>query len=171
VGLPEYSRVARNPAATFADLSRVLSQAARQVDSHNGRVVLIGHSAGGHLALWASAAQVCPTLTGTLALAPVADLMLAHRLGLGNGAVLRFLGVEPASRPDADPGRMTAPMTPTTLMHGLEDDSVPVSLSESYLATHPGARLITVAGAGHFALIDPRAAAWGRVLAELARFD
>jgi acetyl esterase/lipase len=170
VVLPEYSRVMHNPAPTFADLRQLLSHSPGQVQSHNGRVVLVGHSAGGHLALWASAAKICPTLSGTLALAPVADLMLAHRLGLGNGAVFRFLGVEPASRPDLDPGRMTAPITPTTLMHGLDDDTVPASLSESYVATHPTTRLRAVAGAGHYALIDPQASAWSRVLVELARW-
>jgi acetyl esterase/lipase len=170
VVLPEYARVMGDPAPTFADLSRLLSHAPRRVESHNGRVVLVGHSAGGHLALWASAAKICPQLIGTLALAPVADLMLAHRLGLGNGAVLRFLGVDPASRPDLDPGRMSAPLTPITLMHGLDDDPVPVSLSESYVATHPATRLTAVAGAGHFALIDPHAFPWSGVLAELARW-
>jgi acetyl esterase/lipase len=168
--LPEYSRVMHNPAPTFADLRQLLSHSPGQVQSHNGRVVLVGHSAGGQLALWASAAKICPTLSGTLALAPVADLMLAHRLGLGNGAVCRFLGVDPASRPDLDPARMTAPGTPTALLHGLEDDTVPVSLSESYLAHHPATRLTALPGAGHYALIDPQAWAWGRVLAELARW-
>jgi acetyl esterase/lipase len=170
VVLPEYSRVAGDPAPTLADLKRLLSRAPGQVQSHNGRVVLVGHSAGGHLALWASAAQLCPMLIGTLALAPVADLMLAHRLGLGNGAVLRFLGVDPASRPDIDPGRMIAPATPTTVLHGLDDDTVPVSISESYLAKHPATRLTALAGAGHYELIDPQASAWGTVLTELARW-
>jgi pimeloyl-ACP methyl ester carboxylesterase len=65
---------------------------------------------------------------------------------------------------------MTAPITPTTLMHGLDDDTVPASLSESYVATHPTTRLRAVAGAGHYALIDPQASAWSRVLVELARW-
>jgi acetyl esterase/lipase len=170
VVLPEYSRVAGDPAPTFADLNRLLSHAPAQVQSHNGRVVLAGHSAGGHLALWASAAKLCPMLIGTLALAPVADLMLAHRLGLGNGAVLRFLGVDPASRPDIDPGRMSAPATATTVLHGLDDDTVPVSISESYAAKHPATRLTALPGTGHYELIDPQASAWGTVLAELARW-
>jgi acetyl esterase/lipase len=170
VVLPEYARVARDPAPTFADLSRLLSHAPGQVQSHNGRVVLIGHSAGGHLALWASAASICPQLIGTLALAPVADLMLAHRLGLGNGAVSRFLGVDPATRPDIDPVRMAAPTAPTVLLHGLEDDTVPVSISESYAAAHPATRLLALPGAGHYALIDPEASAWEMVLVELARW-
>ncbi len=169
VALPEYSRVAGNPAPTLADLTLLLAAAPSCVDTHDGRMVLLGHSAGGHLALWASAAQPCAGLVGTLALAPVADLLLAHELGLGNDAVSRFLGCDPVSRPDLDPRQMPAPARPVTLMHGDEDAIVPPLVSESYVAAHRAARLIGVAGAGHFALIDPLSVAWSLVLAQLER--
>ena len=171
VALPEYSRVPRDPEPTLADIRLLLGQSVRQTSAHNGQVVLIGHSAGGHLVLWASAAGLCPTLIGTLALAPVADLQLAHQLGLGNGAVARFLGCDPEQRPDLDPRRMPGPPVATTLVHGIDDDTVPLAISESYVAAHPAARLVAVAGAGHFELIDPHAAAWSCVMAELARFS
>jgi acetyl esterase/lipase len=168
VALPEYSRVPQDPAPTLHDLAVILTHAPQQVPAHNGRVVLVGHSAGGHLVLWAAAARVCPVLTGTLALAPVADLLLAYELGLGNGAVSRFLGCEPVSRPDIDPRQMTAPDTATTIVHGVDDDTVPLAVSESYIAAHPQVRWIPVAGAGHYALIDPLAPAWSTVMTELA---
>jgi acetyl esterase/lipase len=171
VALPEYARVAQDPAPALADLSAILGKAAGSVQHHDGTVVLVGHSAGGHLALWASAAGLCPVLAGTLALAPAADLLLAHELGLGNGAVARFLGADPVSRPDIDPRQMPGPTTATTLVHGAEDTTVPLIVSESYVAAHAQARLVTVAGAGHFALIDPLAPAWLTVVAELARFN
>jgi acetyl esterase/lipase len=167
VALPEYARVAGNPEPTLRDIALILSAAASRVAAHDGRVVALGHSAGGHLALWATAARLCPALTGTLALAPVADLLLAHELGLGNGAVRRFLGGEPVSRPDIDPRQMAGPATPTTLVHGLEDAIVPAVVSESYATAHPQARLRLIAAAGHFALIDPASGAWASVLAEL----
>jgi acetyl esterase/lipase len=168
VALPEYSRVPGDPAATLHDLALILTQAPQQVPTHNGRVVLVGHSAGGHLVLWAAAARICPVLTGTLALAPVADLLLAYELGLGNGAVSRFLGCEPVSRPDIDPRQMAGPDTATTIVHGVDDDTVPLAISESYVATHPQVRWVPVAGAGHYALIDPLAPAWSTVITELA---
>ncbi|HEY6455797.1 MAG TPA: alpha/beta hydrolase [Steroidobacteraceae bacterium] len=171
VALPEYARVAQNPAPMLADLTRVLTQSPPHIARHNGGVILIGHSAGGHLALWASAARICPTLVGTMALAPVADLLLAHELGLGSGAVLRFLGCEPVSRPDLDPRQMSAPVTPTIIVHGTEDVMVPSLISESYVAAHSTVTLIRVAGAGHFALIDPQAQAWPIVMEQLARLD
>ena len=92
VALPEYARVTGDPAPTLADLTAVLTQAPRLAGRHNGSVILIGHSAGGHLALWATAARRCPTLAGTVALAPVADLLLAHEMALGHGAVCALPG-------------------------------------------------------------------------------
>ena len=169
VALPEYARVARDPAPTLSDMAAILSQAAGKVEHHNGKVILVGHSAGGHLALWAAAAGLCPQLTGTLALAPAADLLLAHELGLGSGAVSRFLGADPVSRPDIDPRQMAAPVTATTIVHGTADEVVPLLVAESYAAAHSEVRLITVAEAGHFALIDPLAPAWSIVVAELRR--
>jgi acetyl esterase/lipase len=168
VALPEYSRVPQDPAPTLHDLALILTHAPQQVPTHNGGVVLVGHSAGGHLALWAAGARVCPVLTGTLALAPVADLLLADELGLGNGAVSRFLGCEPVSRPDIDPRQMAGPDTATTIVHGTDDDTVPLAVSESYIAAHPQVRWVPVAGAGHYALIDPLAPAWAAVMTELA---
>ncbi len=111
--------------------------------------------------------MICPAMSGTLALAPVADLLLAHELGVGNGAVLRFLGCEPVSRPDIDPRQMPGPGTATTLVHGVEDAIVPLIVGESYATAHPQVRWVPVAAAGHFALIDPLAPAWRTVMAEL----
>jgi acetyl esterase/lipase len=168
VALPEYARVPGDPAPMLADLTRVLIESPQRIGLHNGRVILVGHSAGGHLALWASAAGISAALAGTLALAPVADLLLAHELGLGSGAVARFLGGDPVSRPDLDPRQMTAPATPTILVHGNDDAVVPPVISESYVAAHSCVPLIHVAGAAHFALIDPQAPAWSSVMNQLA---
>ena len=61
------------------------------------RVTVLGHSAGGHLALWAAAALARRRvhLAAAVGLAPVADLVLAHELGCGSGAVRDFLGGSP----------------------------------------------------------------------------
>ena len=61
--------------------------------------VVIGHSAGGHLALRLASEPV--PLKAVVALAPVADLRLAYELNLSNGAVVEFLG----GTPEAMPGR------------------------------------------------------------------
>ena len=99
----------------------------------------------------------------------MADLQLAHALDLGDGATRAFLGVEPGERADLDPRRMPAPAIATSIVHGDADEVVPLSVSESYVAAHPQARLVKVRAGGHFALNDPLSAAWRVVVGELER--
>src|SRR5689334_16794681 len=94
----EFRRVSGKPEPTLDDVAAALADLPAKIARHDGRVVLIGHSAGGHLALWVATARPQPTLAGVLALAPVADLRLADALNLGNGATRLFLGVDPATR-------------------------------------------------------------------------
>lgn len=161
----EYRRVPGEPDDLVGDVGAALAELPAQMGARE--VVLAGHSAGGHLALWASSACPPAGLLGTLPLAPVADLMLAHRLGLGDGAVEAFLGGRPDARADLDPVRMPAPESPVTIVHGAED-RLPVSVSESYVDSNPTAKLVVVPGAAHFEVIDPLSAAWTVVMAELA---
>jgi acetyl esterase/lipase len=167
VASAEYRRIPGEPDATLGDVSRALQIVPTRAGRHNGRVMLIGHSAGGHLALWLSAARSTSQLAGTLALGPAADLRQAHERGLGDGAAQAFLGTSPAQREDADPCRLASPAVPISIVHGEHDEIVPIALAESYVGKHPQARLVRLAGAGHFAVIDPSSAAWPVVVAEL----
>jgi len=168
---PEYRRIPGNPDATLRDVRSALEVLPAKVDGrrHNGHVVVIGHSAGGHLALWAAAAGLKAPLQGVLALAPVADLRLAEELRLGGGAVGAFLGVRAESRAELDPRRMSSPSVSTTIVQGEEDAVVPPAIAESFVAAHPKVRLVRIQAAGHYALIDPLSAAWPVVLEELGR--
>jgi acetyl esterase/lipase len=138
-----------------------------------GPPILAGHSAGGQLALWA--ASRVPT-RGVLALAPVADLARGYALGLGGGAVAALLGGDPAAVPDryaaADPAVLEPPPTPTIVVHGAEDDRVPVALGRDYVAAARArggnVRLVELAGVEHFAVIRPGSPAWPAVLTALA---
>jgi acetyl esterase/lipase len=163
----EYRRVPQHPNLTVDDVAEAVKTLPEKVGRHDGRVLLMGHSAGGHLALWAASKRPTPRVHGALALGPAADLMLAHEMNLGDGAALAFLGEEPAHRADLDPKRMLSPEVGVTIVHGEEDDTVPVALSESYVASHPRARLVKLAGVGHFAVIDPASSAWPTVISEL----
>jgi acetyl esterase/lipase len=165
---PEYRRIPGDPDAAVEDVRvalRVLPVDLR--GRHDGRVVVLGHSAGGHLALWAASAAPAAGLHATLALAPVADLAAADRERLGGGAVSAFLGGAAPTRPDLDPTRRVSATTPVTLLHGLEDTTVPPAQSAAYVAAHPDALLVELPGAGHFDVIDPLSAAWPRVVAAL----
>ncbi|MFI9640435.1 alpha/beta hydrolase family protein [Micromonospora sp. NPDC051925] len=139
-----------------------------------GPPVLLGHSAGGQLALHV-AAYAPQTVAGVLALAPVADLAEAYRLDLDSGAVAALLGGGPTDHPEryavADPRCSVPPRTRTVILHGTEDRQVPVALSRSYAATARAASapvtLVELPECEHFGLIDPLSAAWPQVRAAL----
>jgi acetyl esterase/lipase len=139
-----------------------------------GRPVLLGHSAGGHLALW-YATTTAPAARGVVALAPVADLTEAYRLDLDGGAVAALLGGGPREWPEryaaVDPVVRRPPALPTVIIHGDRDRQVPVELSRRYAAAAARAGgpvdLVELPGVDHFALIDPLAPAWAEVTAAL----
>ncbi len=143
------------------------------------RTVLLGHSAGGHLVTWAvsrpSLPASCPWhvpdvgAAVAVSLGGAVDLALAHRLGLGDGAVAGLLGGGPDDVPDrfaqADPAALT-PSTPVVLVHGTDDDDVPVEVARSYLRSagrRADVRLVELP-VEHFGVIDPRSPAWASVL-------
>jgi acetyl esterase/lipase len=131
------------------------------------RVVVIGHSAGGQLAL-ALAAQHAD-VRGVVALAPVSDLRRAYDLHLSNDAVVEFLGGTPAEIPAtyAEASPVELPISiPQVIIHGSHDETVPIEMSRSYLETKTNrgenVRLVEL-DCGHFELIDPSSTAWPHV--------
>ncbi|MBC7984704.1 MAG: alpha/beta hydrolase [Candidatus Obscuribacterales bacterium] len=165
----EYRRTPGIPDRTLHDVNLGIDKLPSLVPQHSGRTILLGHSAGGHLVLWAAARRAALNPFGAIALAPAADLQFTHDRGLGDNAVLAFLGVAPTTRTDVDPAQLNAPNIPVTIVHGTDDAIVPLAISESYLSKHPKARLVRIANAGHFAVIDPLSSAWPHVIEELAR--
>jgi acetyl esterase/lipase len=134
------------------------------------RVVVAGHSAGGHLALWL-AAQHKISLRGVVSLAGVADLRRAWELGLSDGVVGELLGGSPEQVPErykqASPIELVPLGVPQRSLHGTRDDTVPIEIGWRYqkaaAAAGDDARLIELPGAGHFELIDPRSREWAAV--------
>ena len=134
------------------------------------RTATVGHSAGGHLALWLAsrprlpadapgAAPAGPWPSLVVAQAPVADLVEGARLGLGSGAVQALLEGQPDERPErvavADPLGLLPTGVPTVCVHAPGDDRVPISQSEGYVAAAGrDASLVRVPG-GHFEHLDP----------------
>ena len=167
----EYRRIPGVPGATLQDIAAALESLPATVEKQNGKMVLVGHSAGGHLALWAAVKCATPALQGVVALAPAADLRLAHKLHLGHGAVRRFLGTVPVKRPDVDPMQLPAPAVAVTIIQGSRDEVVPPEVSESYCSAFAQTRLVQLPETGHFALIDPRSGAWPIVIEELRKLS
>jgi acetyl esterase/lipase len=163
----EYRREPGQPDLSTTDIRDALERLPDLVDVHAG-YVLVGHSAGGQLALWAASTLNPVRLRGVLALAPVADLLLADQLELDDGAVRDFIG--DGIRNDLDPVHLPASIAPVSIIHGTNDTVVPLSVSESFVTAHPTARLDRVQGAGHYELIDPQSEAWHQITTELTKF-
>ncbi len=145
-----------------------------------GRVVSVGHSAGGHLALWAAAPRAGARVrcAGAVGQAAVSDLQRAAELNLGSGVVRRFCGGGPEQVPAAyrraSPAALLPLGVPQLLVHGERDDVVPASLSRGYAAAaRAGGDDVELAlrpGEGHFEHLDPRGGAWEAVTTWLTRF-
>jgi len=170
---------------TFLDVAAAVDHLRILAPQHGldmARVVTLGHSAGGQLALWAAGRRwirdgelqsTSPfRVRGAVALAGLVDLEQAWALGYD--VVTQLMG----GPPDAVPARYAAgspaallPLgVPQALVHGTVDAVVPPALSERYraLARQRGDDVALVSPPiGHFELIDPASAAWPQVLAAL----
>lgn len=162
--LIEYRREPGHPDDMVDDVTSAIRHVADKAPEGSG-VLVVGHSAGGHLALLAATQEGQP-IEGVVALAPLSSLAEADRLDLDDGAVRSFLGRSAADRPDLDPSALPPPRVPVVLIHGQEDSLVPVEMSETF-ASHQGASLRLLPGTGHFELIDPLSAVWSGILTEL----
>jgi acetyl esterase/lipase len=170
----EYRRVG-NPGGgwpgTFADVRaayQFLLQNARQYAFVPSRTIVMGHSAGGQLALCLAAHE--SGVRAAISLAGVVDLQRAYELHLSNDAVVEFLGGTPKDVADhyreADPMKLEIPAR-QWLIHGMEDDIVPFAFSRDYVDAKKqhkeDVELVGLHDAGHFDLIDPRTKAWESV--------
>jgi acetyl esterase/lipase len=149
------------------------------------RTAVVGHSAGGHLALWLAGRTLLPdgapgaqprvVPQAAVGLAPVADLRGADTAGLSDLAVSELLGGGPDDVPDrwsiADPLLRVGHGVPTLLVHAEQDEDVPIAQSERYLtvASEAGGTIeLRRLGVGdHMGVIDPVAPHWPQVVAWL----
>jgi acetyl esterase/lipase len=141
--------------AAAEDLDRALAHLDGLPFAHDGRTVLVGHSAGGQLALWAAKRSGLPVV----ALAPVSDLRDAVERRGPTSAPGRFMAPEHFAT--GSPLELLPLGVRQIVIHGDADDDVPYSMSERYVAAAgEEAELVTLPGTGHFELIDPQAAEW-----------
>lgn len=186
----EYRRVG-NPGGgwpgTFTDAAQAtdhLRVLARSYPLELKRVITIGHSAGGQLALWlAGRKQISRRsllyvsdplkLSGVISLAGITDMR-----GFGSGcndAVRKVLGGTAGEVPDRY--RETSPIqllplgVRQSLIQGSLDKIVPPEMGARYklAARRQGesVKLIALEGVGHFELISPQSSAWPFVKTEV----
>lgn len=183
----EYRRMGRGQGggwpATFVDVAAAidhLGSVGAPVDL--GRVTLIGHSAGGQLALWAAGrgrlaggapgAQPGIEPVAAVSAAGVNDLAQTYR-DAPRGIVGALLGGGPDERPEryaiADPVAHLPLPIPVLLVHGTDDATVSVRRSRNYAraarALGAPVELIEIPGPGgsHRSHVDPRSASWAAV--------
>lgn len=160
---------------TFDDVERAIAHVARLAERYpvdQSRVVLVGHSAGGQLVLFAAGRRTpqrdSVTIRGVVSLAGIADLR-AFAAPTGCGSAVRPLLGTPvdsatARRALVSPAERGAIGVPLHLVHGEGDPIVPVAQSRSYaeLARARGDAVVlsVVSGVGHFDFVDPRSPAW-----------
>ncbi len=174
----EYRRVGNGGGfpETFDDVAAGIDVLAAVEDLDTSRVITLGHSAGGQLAVWAAGrprlddgrwSSPKVPVTGAVSQAGVLDLRAAFDDWLGGGAVDGFLGTDPATLDLADPLSRVPLDVPVWCIHGRDDVEVPISQSQTYVkaarATGARAALATVEG-DHFTLIDTTSPAWTRTL-------
>jgi acetyl esterase/lipase len=188
----EYRRVGAGGGwpETFADTAAAIDQLAVLGDPRLDLdwVTLIGHSAGGHLALWAAGRPNLPAdapdaLDGpprvrprlVISLAGVADLTDAYRRWHG-GVVKDLMGGSPEEVPAryaaGDPMRLLPLEIPALLVHGVRDETVSIEIARGYAEAARIAggevELVEIEGdVGHRTHLNPRSAAWAAVLARL----
>jgi acetyl esterase/lipase len=173
----EYRRVGNGGGApeTFDDVAAGIDALADVEDLDLSTVIALGHSAGGHLAVWAASRgrferwqpERVP-LSGVISQAGVMDLRTAHRDVLGGGAVEALLGHPPGPADDRyDPIRQIPLDVPVWCEHGSADDTVPISQSREYVtaAKAAGAEAGLVEFDGdHYVVIEPGSEVWARQL-------
>jgi acetyl esterase/lipase len=165
----EYRRVGRGQGggwpATFDDVGAGIDHLAELDDDRLDLSTLtaVGHSAGGQLAIWAATREEPRVpVRRVVAMAAVVDMAAAREPSS------EFLGGTPQQVPDryaaADPMRLLPLGVPTLLVHGDEDETVPVARSRRYVdaasAAGDEAELIEPSPGGHRVYIDPRSGAW-----------
>lgn len=169
----EYRRVGEDGGgwpSTFDDVMGAIDAITAIPDIPLDRVVTIGHSAGGHLALWAAATH--GAVTAAVSLAGVTDLQHAHSLGLSDDATGALLGGSPAEVPDryleASPMARLPIGVPMLLVHGDADVHVPLELSVSFAnaarVVDDDVELIVRNDVDHFEVIDPLGQSWALVM-------
>lgn len=152
------------------------------------RVAVLGHSAGGHLALWLVSRHRVPKesplhqnekcrVTKAVSLAGVCDLRAAFEQRLGGGIVSRFMGGGPEDQGErysaGSPIELLPTGAQTVLIHGSDDDVVPVSQSELFAkrARNRGenSSILKLDRVGHFELINPATGPWVTVVRAVLR--
>ena len=171
---------------TFDDIADSINHTKSLPNVNQGARFLIGHSAGGHLALWASAKESFPPdspfyrriktdIHGAIGLAAISNVIeyssgknsceiVTEKLmgGAANALVDRYAYASPLA---------LLPSSNAILIHGESDTIVNISQSERFAESASNADLVRLPGLGHFDMIDPNGLAFESIIAALRRLE
>lgn len=173
---------------TFLDIARGVDHLRTLEADHHldlNRVVVVGHSAGGHLALWAAGRPKIPEGSPLYSSAPLPIRAVVSLAGPGRLASFRdiddevcggdvidqLMGGSPedvARRYDAgSPFRLLPLGVTQRLLTGADDRTVPPRFADAYAASArqagDDATAVTLDGASHFEVIVPGTSVWPEV--------
>lgn len=186
----EYRRVGNEGGGwpgTFEDVARAadhLRTIAKTYPLDLDQVVAVGHSAGGHLALWLAARKLLPKdsrvyspdplpLRGVVSLAGITDL---RRSGTAcDTNVTQLMGGSAQDKAaiygQASPIELLPLGIPSAIVQGSIDPIIPLAMAEDYADVAKkkgdGAKLVVIEKAGHFEVVDPKSFAWEAVRGEV----
>jgi acetyl esterase/lipase len=174
---------------TFQDVAAgfdYVASLAQMYPIDRSKIVVMGHSAGGHLAFWLAARQHVPEsspvhlprpqvpIHGAIGLAGAVDLRLTidlagyFQFAHDKQEVYDLMGGSPKQAPEryaaGNPGDLLPLNVPQTLIQGTEDSQIPPEMPKRWadLARRHGDPVTAtmVPGAGHFEVVDPESSAW-----------
>jgi acetyl esterase/lipase len=185
----EYRRVGNQGGGwpgTFEDVALAADHLRKIAKTHQldlNRVIAVGHSAGGHLALWLAARKALPKdspvyspdpllLRGVVSLAGITDL---RRSGTAcDSSVTQLMGGSATDKTtiynQASPIELLPLGVPSAIVQGDSDTIIPLEMAKEYAgaAKKKGddAKLVVIEKAGHFEIVDPKSFAWEAVRSE-----
>lgn len=182
----------------FQDLADAVDHLRTVAEDHPldlERVVAVGHSSGGHLALWAASRPRIPEgaelhapeplpLRGVVGLAAIADLEHYHAMGIdwddgcGDASTRLLGGTPPPEAPErvaqASPAALLPTGVPQLLLTGVDDRAVPPEHGDHYAAAAARAGQDAthhrIGASAHFEIVTPGTPAWQEVWAHVEPF-
>ncbi|MEB3100584.1 alpha/beta hydrolase family protein [Ferviditalea candida] len=197
----EYRRVGQEGGGwpgTLTDAARAADHLYKLAESYPldlSRIIAVGHSAGGHLALWLAGRHRLPkasvlrtsdspvSIEGAVSLGGVTDLKVMQEVHTIRDNIFKnvdqpvfdFLGGSPDQVPgryaEASPIELLPLGVKQILIHGNLDVNVPVGISSLYYQAAQQAgddiKLVEIPTAEHFKLVDTELEEWQLVAAEI----